>query len=197
MKNRGKILIILVSIIVISIACGTNNGVVVEPPNQNTSSSGQSDGGSDSAPEPTAPPVGTTRGNPAPVGSKVTVDDMEFVILGVTRPANDIVMAGNMFNTEPEEGQEYMFVSVQVTCAKSSDETCSVGIYNITLVGSAGVSRDAEWFVTGVDGLLDSSEFYGGATVTGNIPFIVNVDETDLVFVYEPLFGDAFYLAVP
>ena len=143
--------------------------------------------------------VGTARSNPAPVGSEVIADDMAFVVTGAIRPATDIIMDGNMFNTEPEQGQEYILVDLGVTCMKSIDESCSISpFWNISLIGSEGVKYDAESFVTGVDGLLESTEFYGEATVSGYLPFIVNEGETNLILVYEPIiFGDTFYLEVP
>ena len=60
-----------------------------------------------------------------------------------------------------------------------------------------GVAHDAEWMVTGVDGQLESTEFFGGATVTGSLFFEVEQDETDLLLRYEELFGtDTAYLAL-
>jgi len=143
--------------------------------------------------------VGSARSNPAPVGSEVVADNMGFKVLSIIRPADDIVMQGNMFNTEPESGQEYLLVELQITCQKSSDEECSLSsFWNFSVIGSSGVKHDAEFMVTGVEGLLESIDFYGGTTVSGYVPFIVGLDEIDLLFVYEPiLFGDTFYLALP
>lgn len=62
--------------------------------------------------------------------------------------------------------------------------------------GVLRVTRDAEWFVAGVDGLFNGGEFYGDATLSGNIPFIISIDETDLLLVYEQFLGDTFYLAI-
>ena len=51
--------------------------------------------------------------------------------------------------------------------------------------------------IAGVDSILSSTEFYGGTTISGDIPFLVDKDEGNLSLVYEPLFGDEFYLALP
>jgi len=143
-------------------------------------------------------PVGTARSNPAPAGSEVVVDDMAFVVTGATRPATDIIMAGNQFNTSPEAGQEYVIVNVRITCRKSADDKCSFFSYNLKLLGSSGVQKDPELFVSDVSGLIDFSitEFFGGATIEGGIPFIVSSDETALLLVYSPLLGNPFYLAI-
>jgi hypothetical protein len=193
-------------ILIVTLACGSNSNIVVNEPNNsgednnnasnNDNSENESEESSDDSTEVQVS-VGTSRSNPASEGSKVTTDGMEFVIVSSIRPANDIVMEGNTYNTEPEDGQEYIFIELQVKCIESSDEQCSVNLYNLKLVGSAGVERDAEWFITGVENLLEDTDFYGGTTIRGFIPFIVNQDEVDLILVYEPLFEDTFYLAVP
>ncbi|MEN6480963.1 MAG: DUF4352 domain-containing protein, partial [Anaerolineaceae bacterium] len=142
--------------------------------------------------------VGTVRSNPAPVGSEVIVDDMAFLILNTIRPANDIVKAGTEFNTTPEEGQEYVFIEIQVTCKKTSDEKCSFNpSFSTKLLGSKGIEYDPDIFVVGVDKILESSEFYGDAVISGYIPFIISKDEANLILVYDPFLGDKFYLQIP
>jgi hypothetical protein len=194
MKSKVCVLLAILVLVLVSIACGSSDSdVVVNPPNE--------DGDIEqSQPEPTeVPEVGTSRSNPAPVGSEVIVDDMAFTVVSTIRPADDIIKAGNPFNTEPESDQEYILVELQVNCEKADDDKCVISTFlNISLIGSSGVEVNPELFTTGVEGLLESVEFYGGATVSGTIPFIINQSETDLVLVYEPLlFGDTVYMAVP
>lgn len=145
--------------------------------------------------EPTKKP-GTARSNPAPVGSEVVADDMSFVILGATRPADDLIKAGNMFNTEPEEDEEYILVELRIGCQKSSDDKCSISKFDFNMIGDAGVEYEAE-FVSGVSGLLSSEDFYGGSEVSGTLPYIVKISDENLIFVYEPFWGKPFYLQVP
>ncbi len=141
-------------------------------------------------------PVSTSRSNPAPAGSEVVIDDMVFVILSSTRPATDLVMAGDQFNNEPEEGQEYVFVELQVTCRLPGDEQCDFSMRGFSFLGSYEITRFLEIFVEGVDGLLKVGDISGGQTLSGIIPFIVPTDETDLMLVNETFFGDTFYLAI-
>ncbi len=147
---------------------------------------------------PTTAPLGSSRSNPAPVGAEVTIDDMTMKIIEVTRPADDIVAAGNMFNATPEPGNEYIMVTISGVCNKSSDVTCQLNSYfDFKLTGSSGSVRDPEMVVAGVAGLLEDAEFFGGATVTGGMIFEVAQDETDLILIYEPLLGmSKAYLAV-
>jgi hypothetical protein len=86
-----------------------------------------------------------------------------------------------------------------ITCEKASDDTCNVGpILDLALIGSAGVSHNPEWFISGVDGMLEQTEFYGGAKVSGSLFFIVGQDEADLVLRYEPLLGlSKAFMALP
>ncbi|HAE86243.1 MAG TPA: hypothetical protein DCG78_07060 [Anaerolineaceae bacterium] len=176
------------------VACGSSDDVVVNPPDEGELTGNEVQTQKEAT---KAPKVGTARSNPAPVGSEVIADNMAFKILGATRPADEIIMAGNPFNTAPEEGEEYVLVELQATCQKSSDEQCRLNPFNISLIGSSGVMHDSEIMVAGVDGLLKSTEFYGGVTVSGTLPFIIGQEETDLILVYDPIFGDAFYLEIP
>lgn len=175
------------------VACGSSGDVVVNPPDEEELTGNEVQTQKEAT---KAPKVGTARSNPAPVGSEVIADKMAFKILGATRPADEIIMAGNPFNTAPEEGEEYVLVELQATCQKSSDEQCRLNPFNISLIGSSGVMQDHK-FVSGVDGLLKSTEFFGGVTVSGTLPFIIGQEETDLILVYDPIFGDAFYLEIP
>ena len=192
MKSKVYVFLAILGLILASIACGTSDSdVIVNPSGEEEAPSQQ---------EPTdLPEIGTARSNPAPAGSEVIVDDMALKILGVVRPADDIIEAGNMFNTEAESDQEYVLIELHVTCKKSIDDQCSISSYwNISLIGSSGIEYDPEWFVTGVEGLLESIDFYGDAVVSGYIPFIIKQSDTNLILVYEPiLFGDTVYLAVP
>ncbi|NLN69983.1 MAG: DUF4352 domain-containing protein [Chloroflexi bacterium] len=91
-----------------------------------------------------------------------------------------------MFNIESEEGEEYILVELHIECVKSSDDKCSISQFNFKMIGNAGVQYDAEWFVSGVSGLLGSEDFYGGSEVSGSLPFIVKQSDANLIFVYEP-----------
>lgn len=189
MRPRKEVLITLLVLLLVSLACGSD-GVSVEEPS-----------GSDeeivSEPEEEATKeIGTARSNPAPVGSAVTADNMKFEILGSTRPADDIIMGGNQFNTEPEEGEEYILIEMRIECMEDSDDTCNIYSSNFKLIGDEGITYDAEWAIAGVEGLLESEEFYGGAVISGSLPFIVKETDSELVFVYDPFLGDKFYMSV-
>jgi len=190
MKFSKELIIALIVLVIVTLACGSSSDIEVESPSE-------SEGDEISEPEEeVTKEVGTARSNPAPLGSLITADDMSFEILGSTRPADDIIMSGNMFNTEPEEGEEYILIEMKIECLLDQDDTCNISQFSFKLIGDEGVTYDAEWLVSGVDGLLESEEFYGGGVVNGSLPFIIEETDSDLVFVYEPFLGDKFYMKV-
>ena len=179
--NKRSILITLAVLVLIAVtlACGESTpevrtpGFATERP----------------APTPTTAPLGSSRSNPAPAGSEVIISDITIKVGEVTRPADDIVAAGNMFNSAPEPGNEYIMVTVSVVCNKSSDATCQLSCLDFKLTGSSGSIHDAETMMDGVAGLLpdlNHREFFGGSTTTGGMIFEVVQGETDLVLIYKP-----------
>ena len=148
---------------------------------------------------PTQAPTGDSRDNPVPAGVSVEIDeDMTLTIVSAIRPVNDIVKAGNSFNTEPEPGQEYVQVDVQVVCNKESSQTCNFNSFELKAVGADGNIHEVEIFVSGIDGMLESGDFFGGATKSGKIFFLVPESDPNVVIFWEPLlFGDPVFLALP
>lgn len=204
MKNFWVIkpLVFIVAFVsIVGLACGSSSSespVVKTPVNTMVSSITEST----STPEPIIPTpteekvLGLSRSNPAPVGSEIIADDMSLVILEVVRPADSIVAKGNMFNSTPEPGKEYLFVKLKITCMKSSDGKCSIYSSNYKIVTSTGNVVDPEWFIAGVSGLLETSDFFGGASTEGYVAFIIDKTEISPVLMYEPFFSDPVYLLV-
>mgnify|MGYP001114712265 CR=1 FL=1 len=188
-SEKWFIVLAVVALVAATLACGESTPEVSE----------SSGGSEETAEEATSAPTGQSRSNPAPPGSEVTIDEMTLVIDDAARPADDIVAEGNQFNSPPEEGSEYVMVDLSVTCEKGEDETCSIGpMLDLSIIGSQGVTHDSEWAISGVDGQLESTEFYGGSTVSGKLFFEVGQDETDLVLRYESLLGTSkAFMAVP
>jgi hypothetical protein len=144
----------------------------------------------------TTPPV-TPQIDPVPFGSDVNVDQMKFVITGAIRPADEIVSSGDMFNTQPREYQHYIFVTLNVTCEMATDQQCHLSLPNIRLLDSRGVLKYPQWFLSGVEGIFKDTDFQGGTTVSGNVPFIISIGASGLLLIYESLSGDNYYLSLP
>jgi hypothetical protein len=188
MQRKFSIWLSIIFLAAAGFACGESAPVVMTASGNKTSL------------ETEEAPAGSVRGNPAPFGSRVTVGDLTLSIDDFSRPADEIVEAGNPFNYKPETGEEYVMILLNAVCEKNKDETCRLGPYaEIALLGSAGIAHEAEWFLSGIDGQLDPTEFYGGATVSGRLFFLVGKEETDLVLRYRGFLGvhEAFLAVQP
>lgn len=152
------------------------------------------------APTSTPTPDGSSPEMAIPFGVEGVTRDFNLLIDEIERPADATIEEGNEFNSDPEPGNEYMMVKLTVTCTKASDETCSVSpSIDVEMFGSQGVIREPKGFIVGVPGIWESTEFFGGRSVSGWLVFEVGQEETDFVLKFEPLFSltPAIYLAVP
>jgi|GEM_PF-2100250 len=149
-------------------------------------------------PRTSSAPAGSTLDHPAPPGTAVAAGDLEIQVVGVIRPADDIVAEGNMFNPRPGPGNEMMLVTLSVTCRPEEDDACAFApVLDFLPVSPIGVRRP-EWLVAGLPNPLHGGEISSGETVSGDILFEVGKEETGLVLVYSPSLGDEVaYLEVP
>lgn len=210
-SHVGSIMVLIIIVIFTSLACMESTPVVQPPKDTVSTAPLQKAEIEKSSPLPnstrmptetpsplpteTPKPVGSARSNPAPFGYEVTIDQMTFKIEEVVRPADDIVEKGNMFNSKAGDGKEYVLIKLSIKCNKNTDASCLASSYEFKLVGSSGQARDIE-FIAGVADTLDSGEFFGGATKTGYLPYIVDKDESGLVLMYKPILGNEIYLSV-
>jgi len=102
-----------------------------------------------------------------------------------------------MFNDKPEAGQEYIQVEVSLVCTRDASSKCLFSQTMFQAVGADGLIHDVV-FVAGVPGSLESTEFFGGATLTGKLFYLVPKDDKTVVLFHDPmLFGDSVYLGLP
>ena len=150
--------------------------------------------------EPTATrkPSGLTPGNPAPLGSRVTIGDITMWVSAVKRPADQIIEDANWLNPDPDAGNEYVMITTNVTCNRGAGENCTISAeFELSVVGSSAVTHTPEWLISGIDGMFESGDLSGGATRSGWLVFEVGQNETNLVLVYQEFFGSGrAYLAV-
>lgn len=140
--------------------------------------------------------VGASAANAYPFGTVVPVEDMTFEVTGITRPADSIVAAANVFNTAAKEGQEYLFVTLRVTCEEPASQSCQFSLLNFSIVESDGSAYDAELFIADVSDMLNDQEIAGGETLEGYLGFIIHQAETDPVLMYESFSQETFYMKV-
>ena len=149
-----------------------------------------------STPKPA--PLGETRDNPYPVGTAVDIGGgMKVTVIFVTRPANEIVAAGNMFNDTPTPNQEYAIVRLHVECTKPTNDKCNFSTYEFKAVGADGRVQE-QVFVAGVPEELEAfSEMFGGSFIEGSMVFLVAQGDQNVVLFHEPLIiGDPVYFAL-
>jgi hypothetical protein len=139
--------------------------------------------------------LGYTRSSPLPYGSVINTGGFTIQITEVVVPADAIVAAGNMFNSTPDPGMEYVQIKVELICTRSSNMACSFSTIDFSLIDSGGVVHDYP-FVSGVANKLESGEFYGGATKSGYLFFTTPIGDRGLVLKYSELFGAVVYLSV-
>lgn len=149
-------------------------------------------------PAPTAS-AGNTRDNPLPGPAGVDIGgDMILTVLGVQRPANAEVEAGNMFNSTPAAGLEYATVKIQVDCHKATNDKCTFTPMELKSVGSDGQVHDME-FVAGLADQMEefSYEFFGGSKVGGLLVFLFPKGDEHVVLFHEALFfGSPVYFSL-
>jgi hypothetical protein len=131
---------------------------------------------------------------PAPYGTEIHADRMKFVITGLVRPADDIVKGENKDNPQAPTGQEYMYVSLGVTCEETTDKQCTFITDNFKALGSDASLKDVEYFVG--HGLIKSGMVYGESTIFGSLPFIVNKGDANILLVYKSFSGDKYYFSL-
>lgn len=143
------------------------------------------------------PALGRTRDVPLPMTAQAQIGgDMVLSIASVRRPANEIVLEGNMFNDTPEPDSEYLLVTLFVECQRGTDEQCNFATGDIKVVGPDGVIHD-QASVSGIPDKMEYfNEFFGGSTIAGNLVYYVLRDSPMILFFDPLIFGDPVYIAL-
>lgn len=146
-------------------------------------------------PPATATPVlGASREAPIPKGQPVTTKSGWTVTLGEFAPdANQIVNAANQFNTKPEAGQKWVFVTASGKYG-GTPESSSIGPGNFRLVGKKGTIYNTQFIV--LPNALKQTEVFKGGEVGGRLPYLIAADDTDLRIIVNTAFGEGIYMAV-
>lgn len=103
-------------------------------------------------------------------------------MLGLARDAWASIHEMNPFNSEPDEGMEYIIVTLRVRNLGDPTETKTVSAFDFRVVGERGVIYDAPLIV--VEKEL-SAEFFGGGTTEGELGLQVGRGEKSLVLIYD------------
>jgi hypothetical protein len=132
--------------------------------------------------------LGTKRSEPAAFGETVTTRDFEVQVMGVIRgeEAYERIEAANMFNDPPDEGMEYILVKIWVRYVGKQDKYENISKSDFKTTGSKNVVYDVVYVVS-PEPKLDIDLFPGGV-YEGWVPVQVEIGETGIMLIYEPLF---------
>lgn len=133
-------------------------------------------------PTKTMIPVATvevgTKDNPAPWNTPIVLSGNSVMVTNVRLGVDAEIQTANMFNTEPEPSQQYIEVWITSECV---DENCNISPYDFEVLGTKGIVYDVQGFLTGVDGMLELTEYVrGGKLENKKIFFIVATDDSNL-----------------
>lgn len=138
-------------------------------------------------PTPTATPRFTstpelgTRDNPLETGKAWSVGDGYLQIGNLFRNMDSRVADMNMFNDEPDSGQEWVLISAIFACDLPSNHSCDLDSlrYRMELVGEHGVVY-TQPFGSVLD-LEFGGEVFGDGVGDGIIGFIVEEDDSNFL----------------
>ena len=144
----------------------------------------------DSSETSTVNEIGKSRLNPVPYGTSLTYENQRVTVTG----SNKVSEIGW---TEANDSNIYLVVNVKVDfIGEQSEKKNYLSTISFRLVGNSGHIYDAEWYPE-TDNPLESGEFYGGATTSGDLVFEITEQETDTVLIWNCGFGVDRYLEVP
>jgi hypothetical protein len=134
---------------------------------------------------------GSSRSEPAPLGSAVTTGDMRVTVISADLDAD--LAAVSEFEPTPVAGRRAVLVRVRVehTGERSSDETVEVSGSMFSITGSGNVVYDGFSEDESCGFLADSidAELFAGGSAEGYVCFQVPEDETGLLLIVEPSFS--------
>jgi len=171
-----------------------DTGVVAEEPAAND---GGDDETSEEIAEEPAGPVEGSRENPYALGTMVSNEEWEVTVNSVQLAATEAVLAANIVNPTPDEGDEYILVNVTATYVGADVGTPAIDL-GFGYVTSDGIAIDGlSTFAVAPDALDQLTELYNGASISGNlvyaVPSATAADGT--ITVRTSMFGDDVFFA--
>ncbi len=119
-----------------------------------------------------------TRQNPLAPGTAFTVGDWTVDLAPTNVDADEVVLAENMFNDAPPDGER--FVMVEVTTTYNGDDSGTPWIdLRFRFMGADGNTHDEGECGVIPDPLFDVGEMFPGATASGNVCVSVPVDQIE------------------
>jgi hypothetical protein len=125
------------------------------------------------AEEDVAGPVEGSRENPYPLGTTVSNENWNVTVNSVQLAATEAVLAENIVNPAPDEGDEYILVNVSATYIgnDTGNPAIDLGFGYVTADGVTITGLDT--FAVAPDALDTLTELYNGGSISGNLVFAV------------------------
>lgn len=130
---------------------------------------------------------GTTRDNPAPIGTAIDAPNgWRITVLSVTPNANKLIDEHNYFYTPPDRDHQYFVARLSVVRIGDSAKRLD---RDFDAVGGSNVAYDTGCKYESVPKPLERKEIFPGGSVTGNICWHVRSgDVPSLVMFYDPVY---------
>ena len=198
-KGKGVYVLaaIVVSAVVLTMAwAALDRGVGTTPPGEATRAARATPTKRPTPKFTKTPAIGMSRVSPAPVGQPVVADNgIQLTVLDLERNAWSRIHEMNPFNPEPEEGMEYIIVTLRARNLGDSAETQAITQWHFRVVGERGIIYDPPFVLVLEKGL--TVELFGGGTTEGQVGLQVGQGEKNLVLIYDPGLGStARYLSL-
>lgn len=152
------------------------------------------DGGDDDEPDRTGP--GSSRDDPAPIGTTLEIGGWELTVTDVNLDAADFLASQDDFIDPPEAGEVYVLISLSATYSGNGEDDSTSFFFSFShgAVGDSSVAydpfQDACTFFDLPNGFDDSREVFEGGTIEGDICYSVDESDADsLLFFVEESFG--------
>jgi hypothetical protein len=129
---------------------------------------------------PATSEVGKSRSNPVPFGSSLTYGDQRVTVLSSQRLTQ--IGTGWLADT-PKEGHIYLVVKLKIDFLGDPSEIHHLYEWDFDVVGDSGYVYEYEWLVE-TDTPLQSGDYYGGATTSGDLVYEIKQTETNMVLIW-------------
>lgn len=146
---------------------------------------------STNTPFPTRIPLGS-RTNPFTGTGEIR--DGRFQVNSIQRNMSRAVEQMNMFNTDPDSGEEWVIANVTFRCNLPADRTCNTSAILFEMVGKNNEIYRPEP-LTVIDNAF-GGEVFGGGEITGNVAYIIESSDEDLRVIIND-WGTRTYFTIP
>jgi hypothetical protein len=136
-----------------------------------------------------------SRDNPYPLGTVIHGKEYDVTVNSVTVGATDAVLAANMLNQAPPEGQSYAVINLTITY--TGEGSGFADFVTVAYVASTGEVYDGLGTVTvAPEPTIGLDELYSGGTVTGNKVLPIPDGETGLLRVSPGVMANEVFVAL-